>query len=65
MAHRGKTAKNYDDYRKSYLKELGVKVLEFWNQEVMDDVDGVTGAIKIELNVRTSPLPLSFEKERE
>jgi very-short-patch-repair endonuclease len=33
--------KDYDAQRLAYLKSKGYKVLHFWNNEVMNDLDGV------------------------
>lgn len=35
----------YDEERTKYLESLGYKVIRFWNNEVMKDMDGVIRAI--------------------
>lgn len=35
----------YDEQRTKYLESLGYKVIRFWNNEVMKDLDGVIRAI--------------------
>jgi len=35
----------YDDERTKQLESLGYKVLRFWNNDVMNDMDGVIHAI--------------------
>ena len=35
----------YDLERTGYLEEQGYKVIRFWNNQVMDDIEGVIGAI--------------------
>ena len=35
----------YDEERTSYLESLGYKVIRFWNNEVMKDIDNVILAI--------------------
>ena len=39
----------YDEERTKYLKSKGYKVLRFWNNQVMNDIDGVLRAIVLEL----------------
>lgn len=48
--------KEYDKDRTEYLNKLGIIVLRFWNQEVVDDVDVVMEKIKKELGI-LRPLP--------
>ena len=31
----------YDEERTKYLKSQGYKVIRFWNNQVMNDIDGV------------------------
>jgi very-short-patch-repair endonuclease len=35
----------YDQERTEYLEEQGYKVVRFWNNDVMNDIDGVILAI--------------------
>jgi len=35
----------YDQERTLYLESQGYKVIRFWNNQVMNDIDDVTGAI--------------------
>jgi very-short-patch-repair endonuclease len=35
----------YDEDRTKYLESLGYKVIRFWNNEVMNNMDGVLLAI--------------------
>jgi len=45
----------YDAKRSSYLNSLGFKVLRFWNNDLLQDIDAVLEFIRIELI--KSPLP--------
>jgi very-short-patch-repair endonuclease len=40
----------YDDERTQYFELLGYKVIRFWNNAVMKDIDAVIRAIELELN---------------
>jgi len=40
---------DYDNERTNYLESQGYKVIRFWNNQVMDDVDGVIRAILLEI----------------
>ena len=42
----------YDDERTRYLESMGYKVLRFWNNAVMNDINGVIRAIQMELKDR-------------
>lgn len=44
--------KEYDAERSSYLNELGIKVIRFWNNEVGASIDFVMEKIKKELIIR-------------
>ena len=37
--------KEYDEERTKYLESLGYKVIRFWNNDVLDHIDGVILAI--------------------
>jgi len=41
----------YDVARTSYLESQGYKVIRFWNNQVMNDIQGVVGAINTALNL--------------
>ncbi len=45
----------YDAERSKYLNRLGFKVLRFWNNDVLQDIDAVLEFIRLELI--KSPLP--------
>ena len=40
----------YDNERTNYLESLGYKVIRFWNNDVMKDIEGVILAIMDSLN---------------
>jgi very-short-patch-repair endonuclease len=37
--------KEYDEERTAYLESQGYKVIRFWNNQVMNDMEGVIKAI--------------------
>jgi very-short-patch-repair endonuclease len=39
----------YDDDRTKYFESLGYKVVRFWNNQIMKDIESVIKAIKYEL----------------
>ena len=39
----------YDSYRTKYLGAFNVKVLRFWNSQIVDNLDWVTNQIKINI----------------
>lgn len=41
----------YDLQRTAYLESLGYKVIRFWNDQVMKDIDGVIRSIESELKI--------------
>ena len=43
----------YDDERTKYFESLGYKVVRFWNNQVMKDIESVIKAIMYELESRT------------
>jgi very-short-patch-repair endonuclease len=47
---------DYDDRRSQYLHRLGFTIIRFWNDEVMNDIDGVLTRI---VTPHPSPLPAS------
>ncbi len=42
---------DYDKERTLYLENFGLTVLRFWNNEVMNNMDGVLEAIRIKLEI--------------
>ncbi|MDH4330883.1 MAG: endonuclease domain-containing protein [Candidatus Moranbacteria bacterium] len=48
--HKEESQKRYDNKRSRYLKELGLTVLRFWNNDTNDNVEGVI--LKIEENLK-------------
>ena len=51
------TALEYDARRTRFLEAQGYHVLRFWNNEVMDNLDGVLQVIGQVLDNRPSPTP--------
>ncbi|MEK7091285.1 MAG: endonuclease domain-containing protein [Patescibacteria group bacterium] len=51
-----KKNKKYDEYRNRYLSAFNIKVIRFWNQEVMNDVEEVVEKIR----KTVSPSPFGF-----
>ncbi|MEM5787704.1 MAG: endonuclease domain-containing protein [Syntrophobacteraceae bacterium] len=51
------TAKNEDMVRDSWLESRGFRVLRFWNNEVLENIDGVAEVIARNL-ASMAPLPL-------
>jgi very-short-patch-repair endonuclease len=43
------TANNYDAHRDRYLKELNIRVIRFWNNDVLQNIEGVGQRIKEEV----------------
>jgi very-short-patch-repair endonuclease len=41
---------NYDSERTRYFESLGYKVIRFWNNQIMNDIDGVIRALQFALN---------------
>ncbi len=50
-------AADYDVGRTRFLEGQGYRVLRFWNNEVMDNIDGVLGVIGQTLDNMPSPNP--------
>ncbi len=44
-------ARNYDEQRTDYLKERNIKILRFWNHEVLQSMDAVLRKIEQELGI--------------
>lgn len=43
--HKSVTAKMYDDYRYKYLIAGGIKLIKFWNSQIMNNIDFVINTI--------------------
>jgi very-short-patch-repair endonuclease len=41
--------KEYDDERTKYFESLGYRVIRFWNNQIMNDINGVIKAIQFAL----------------
>ena len=50
-------AKEYDEARESYMKELGIKTVRILNTEVFDNLDGVVEMIGTEVENREKLIP--------
>lgn len=37
----------YDNHRSLFLEQRGFKVLRFWNNDVIENIDGVLEAIRL------------------
>ncbi len=46
---------SYDEARTAFLEAKGYRVLRFWNNEVMENIDGVVGKVASVLNDLPSP----------
>jgi len=49
--HGDDAKREYDEYRTNYLAERRIKILRFWNNEVMSNINGVLEVILWELKV--------------
>ena len=54
--HKLADAKEYDEARTILLNELGITVLRFWNNEVLNNIEGVAEVISKKLNSSQPPL---------
>ncbi|MEK6726880.1 MAG: endonuclease domain-containing protein [Deltaproteobacteria bacterium] len=54
--HAEEENKEYDAVRTSYLKEMGIEVLRFWNNEVIQNVEGALSEISRKSNSSQPPL---------
>ncbi len=62
--HNEQDHKEYDDIRSSWLQQEGFRVLRFWNNEILENSEGVVFKIREELGKPSSlPSPLKREKE--
>jgi very-short-patch-repair endonuclease len=48
---------DYDMARTSFLEQQGYRVIRFWNNEVMENLEGVVTRIEQALDNRPSPIP--------
>jgi len=55
---------DYDGRRDDWLREQGLRVLRFWNNEVLQNFEGVLERILIELSPSPRPSPIEGEGER-
>ncbi len=46
-----------DEARTAWLEAQGFRVTRFWNNQVLDELEGVKGAILIELELGATPSP--------
>jgi very-short-patch-repair endonuclease len=53
----------YDQYRDAWLRNQGYTVLRFWNNEVMQQIEGVLEKIHLTLTLSPSPSPTSVRGE--
>jgi len=51
---------DYDAERTEFLKSEGYKVLRFWNNDVMNDIDSVINVICDTLNEKIGTEPLDY-----
>jgi very-short-patch-repair endonuclease len=47
--HADAYGQQHDVHRDSYLKELNIRVIRFWNNDVLQNIDGVGQKIKEEV----------------
>lgn len=60
--------KEYDQYRDDFLRANGYKVIRLWNNEVLNNMDGVLEAITLALSEdvpHPNPLPKGGGREQE
>ena len=55
------TVTEYDEKRRVYLAQQGFKVLRFWNNQVLQEMESVLEAIRIETALSPTPLPQAGE----
>ncbi len=51
----------YDIRRTQYLEGEGYRVLRFWNNQVLDELESVLEAIRLEIALSPTPLPQAGE----
>src|SRR3990172_11285280 len=54
--HAEKDAQEYDKVRSDYLRAQGIEVMRFWNNDVMQNMDGVLYTIAEKSNPSQPPL---------
>ncbi len=59
----GQHAENvdYDERRTKFLENAGYKVLRFWNNQVLQELESVLEAIRTEITLSPTPLPQAGE----
>ena len=55
---------DYDKRRDAWLRSQGYTVLRFWNNEVMQQLEGVLEQMRLTLTLSPSPSPTSVRGER-
>ena len=50
---------SYDRQRTDYIESMGFRVLRFWNNEVIENIEGVVSRIELELLKSPPPTPLA------
>ena len=53
-----------DDKRRKFLEQKGYKVIRFWNNEVLSNMEGVLCVITKTLDIHPSPPPSPLSRER-
>jgi len=53
--HKGKEAMGHDLHRTEYLRSFGIRVIRFWNRELVNNLDDVIEIIRRNLTPRPSP----------
>lgn len=53
----------YDQHRDAWLRSQGYTVLRFWNNEVMQQLEGVLEQIRLTLTLSPSPSPVNGRGE--
>jgi len=46
----------YDEKRSEFLKNRRIKVLRFWNNDVIENIEGVTDKLRMETTPPSLPL---------
>ena len=54
----------YDRMRTAYLEREGLRVLRFWNSDVLDNIDGVLATIYLALGQQQAPSPGALRRQR-
>ena len=52
---------DYDENRTRFLDSEGYRVLRFWNNQVLQEMEGVLEAIRTEIALSPTPLPQAGE----